>query len=80
MITTYLNALVEMLNENPPITLSALKENIRPFKVMGYTYEIECRASSDEDFILITILFKGKGKMYVVDTYNELYYWKEVWV
>lgn len=79
MITTYLTALVEMLNNEPPVTISELHNSLKPIKVMGYSYQFECRASSEVDFTITNILFKGKGKMYMVDTYNELYYFKQVW-
>ena len=68
-----------MLNENPPVTISQLNDTLKVFKVMGYSYEFECRASSEVEFTVTNILFKGKGKMYMVDTYNELYYFKQVW-
>ena len=75
MITTYLKALVEMLNENPSITLIALKDNMKPFKVLGYTYEIERKASSEVDAVSTKIIIAGKGCYYVVDvTPNGEYY------
>ena len=78
MITTYLTALVEMLNENPSITIGELKNNMKPFKVLGYVYEIECKTSSYSDTISTKIFISGKGRVshyYVVDaTPNGEYY------
>jgi hypothetical protein len=75
MITTFLKALVEMLNENPSITIGELKDNMKPFKVLGYAYEIECKASSYSDTVSTKIFVSGKGYYYVVDiTPNGEYY------
>jgi len=79
MITTYLTALVEMLNENPSITIGKLKDVMKPFKVFGYAYEIECKASSEVDTISTKIFLLGKGYYYVVDVTpnGEYYYMRE---
>jgi hypothetical protein len=75
MITTYLNALVEMLNENPPITISELHNSLKPFKVLGYDYYITS-ISSEDDFIIVKIVLSGKGKVYVVESYSGVFYFK----
>jgi hypothetical protein len=79
MITTYLKALVEMLNENPAITLSALKDNMKPFKAIGYAYEIECKTTSEMDSVSTKIFISGKGCYYVVDVTatGEYYFMRE---
>jgi len=75
MITTYLNALVEMLNENPPARIGLLTDNLKPFKVFGYDYYITS-VSSEDDFVIIKIVISGKGQVYEVESYSGVFYWK----
>jgi hypothetical protein len=75
MITTYLTALVEMLNENPPSSLTKLEGNLKPFKAMGYQYHVTS-ISSEDDFVPIKIAISGKGQVYEVESYSGAFYYK----
>jgi hypothetical protein len=75
MITTYLNALVDMLNESPPTTLAALEANLTPFKVLGYSYWITSITGDNGNFCATKIAFTGKGLVYEVYADDE-YLWK----
>jgi hypothetical protein len=75
MITTYLKALVEMLNENPPSSLTKLEGNLIPFKAMGYEYRITS-VSSEDAFVPVKIVISGKGQVYEVESYSGTFYYK----
>jgi len=75
MITTYLTALVEMLNENPPSSLTKLEGNLKPFKVMGYEYHVTS-VSSEDAFVPVKIVVSGKGQVYEVESYSGAFYYK----
>lgn len=71
-ITIYLNALVDMLNENPPTSLAALEANLTPFKVLGYNYSISNVTTSNGLFCIEGIRIYNDSITYILETIEEL--------